>query len=251
MEKELFGAIRDNYYSASDHIWSWNRHQNTLVKIIFFPWLIVASGTMKVLGVVFGLGVILDKISVWLQSKRDNVIASIENTTYALCTAKSAYFVTPIKAAILAPIALFLGVVPKWSSTLTVAVHPDFDVSHGIEHGYFTKTGKAYADLSKRLFQCSIKHGVAFSVLSIPLAMLTAPVALLISLVFFLLIVLDYIGWLVGIIRKFVVSSSNSFATASSKNAGNVVLMPLLLTVFVPVYVALLLIPKIATYDET
>jgi hypothetical protein len=53
MKHELFGAIRDNYFTAS-------------------------SATMKLIGFLFGLGVILDNISIWLQSKRDHLVYAID-----------------------------------------------------------------------------------------------------------------------------------------------------------------------------
>jgi hypothetical protein len=143
-----------------------------------------------------------------------------------------------------------VGIVPKWSSTLAVSIHPDFDASYGIEHGYFTNCGKAYFEIVRNMFKSLGKHGFIFFFFAFTMTVIATPILLLISIVFFALIILDFIGWIVGMIRKFVVTSSESMAGRSGAHAVNVVAMPILLTLFVPVYVLLLLIPKIATYDE-
>jgi len=250
LENELFGTIRDNYFMASSEIWRWNSYQNFFVRFIVFPWLIVVSIIMKTIGFLFGLGVILDLVSVWLQKTRNSVVHVIESSAYNLRYEAFSYFTSPVKSLILAPIVLFLGIIPKWSSTIAVAIHPDLDVSYGIEHGYFIKAGKAYLKLSKMLFICINKHGILVGIFALIIATIFSPITLLIAFFFFSLIILDWIGWLVGLLRKFVVSSSMTMANLSGKNIGTVVLMPILLTLFVPVYIALLLIPKIATYDE-
>ncbi len=250
MERELFGAIRDNYNNASVNLWYWYRRQNSFVKLLTFIWIAPASLVMKIIGFIFGLGVFFDKISLWLQSKRDNIVYAIDNSSENLRYERSAYILTPLKTLILAPIALFLGVVPKWSSTLVSAIHPDLDVGHGIEHGYFTKLGKSYLYLTKQLFGNIVKHGKLFFLPALIIALIITPITLSIAIIFFILIILDFIGWFVGLIRKFVVSSSSIMASNSGANIGSVIAMPILLAIFVPIYITLLLVPKIATYDE-
>jgi hypothetical protein len=250
MERELFGAIRDNYNNASANLWYWHGRQNSFVKALSFFWVVFASLVMKIIGFTFGLGVFLDKISLWLQSKRDNVIYAIDGSVENLRYEKSAYIFTPITTLILAPIALLLGIVPKWSSTLVSAIHPDLDIGTGIEHGYFTKLGKSYLNLTKELFLNITNHGKLFFLPALSIAFLLIPLTSIIAIFFFILIILDFIGWFVGLIRKFVVSSSYAMARNTGNNIGGVITMPIFLTIFVPIYVALLLIPKIATYDE-
>lgn len=250
MEKELFGAIRDNYNHSSDNLWKWYRRQNFFTKIIVFIWILLSSITMKVIGFIFGLGVILDKMSVWLQSKRKYFINLIDSSSSSLWYNKFSYISAPIVAFMIAPIALVFGLIPKWSSTIAVAVHPDFDVSTGIDHGYFAKLGKSYLKLAKELFKNINKHGYFFMLPALIVSLLTAPFISIISLVFFILILLDFIGWIVGLIRKFVVSSSSSLAKTAGNSFGRAVAIPIIMTLFVPLYITLLLIPKIATYDD-
>lgn len=251
MEKELFGAIRDNYFNASKQMWKWRKYKNFFIRSITLPWILVASIIMKIIGLLFGLGVVLDIISIWLMKRRNSTISMIDSSANNLRYSATAYFSTPIKCAILAPIVLLLGIIPKWSTTLVVAIHPDIDVSFGTEHGYFKLAGKSYANLAKMFFVGINKHGIFFTIIAFPIAIIVAPISFIIACFFFALIILDWFGWLVSMLRKFVVSSSEKMANASGKNILYVVLMPIFLILFVPIYIALLLIPKIATYDRT
>lgn len=251
MEKELFGAIRDNYNYASDNLWRWHRRQGIFTRIITFIWIGVSSTIIKIIGFIFGLGVILDYISVWLQNQRNNFINLIDKSAQTLCYRKISYMSAPILAFVLAPIALIFGLIPKWSSTIVAAAHPDLDFSLGTEHGYFVKLGKSYLNLAKALFININKHGYFFILPALLIFIFSTPIVILISLVFFLLVVLDIIGWVVGLIRKFVILSSAFFAKKTDSNIVSIISMPILMILFVPIYIVLLLIPKIATYDET
>ena len=249
MEKELFGSIRDNYYEASDELWFWFRNSHILLKIVFFLWIVLASATMRIAGFIFSLGIILDKISVWLQSKRTLVIDKIEDVSDSLYYKKSSYLFSPLLGFLLFPVALLLGIIPKWSTTLVVGIHPDLDIGSSLEHGYFIQLGKKYLKLSKSLIVNIKEHGFFFGIIALFIALITAPITLIMSLIFFLLIILDLFGWVVSLIRKFVVSSSQAMASKSGDNAMYTIIMPALLTIFVPVYIFLLLIPKIATHE--
>lgn len=247
MEKELFGAIRDNYYKASSELWYWFKHTHFLLKVIFFIWIFVASILMKIIGFIFSLGVILDKISVWIQSKRRNLLNAVDTSAETLNYKKSSYLTSPLKVFFIFPMALFLGIIPKWSSTLAVSLHPDVDISEAVEHGYFIKLGKSYLNFIKALFVNIKGNGFFFGAFSLLISLATSPFFLIMSLIFFVLIILDWFSFLVGLIRKFVVGSSQAMANRSGNNAMNTVLMPLLLVLFVPLYLFLLLIPKIAS----
>ena len=204
---------------------------------------------MKLLGFIFSLGIILDKISLWLQSKRNGVLNVIDNTTDNLSYKKSSYIISPIVAVIMFPIALLFGLIPKWSTTLMVGISPDLDIGHGTEHGYFTELGKKYLVLAKEYFVNIKEHGFFFGIFALAISIVVIPVLLLMSIAFFILIILDLLGWFVSLIRKFVVGSSQAMANKSGDNAAFAVIMPVLLTLFVPLYLVLLLIPKIATHE--
>ncbi len=249
MEKELFAAIRDNYDQASTELWWWFRQKNILLKMIFIFWVLAASITMRIFGFLFSLGIILDKISLWLQSKREWFVNKIEDSKYQIGGGKFPYLFQPIFALILSPIALIFGLIPKWSATLAISAHPDLDNSHGTEYGYFTELGRKYSSLSRAMLSKIFAHGVIFSPIAFAFSLFAVPLLLLVAAIFFALLILDMFGWVVNLIRKFVVSSSENFARSSGKNVFNVILMPTLLTIFVPLYIFLLLIPKIATYE--
>ena len=107
---------------------------------------------------------------------------------------------------------------PKWSSTLVTILDSNINPSLGVDHGYFTKLAKAYLQFSKELFLNINKHGKLFILPATIIAIVVMPIFIIISTIFFILIILDYIGWIVSLIRKFVVFSSASMARNSGKN---------------------------------
>jgi len=64
-------------------------------------------------------------------------------------------------------------------------------------------------------------------------------------------IILDLFSWLIEIIREFVINSSEFLAHNTSRNMFNVVIMPVLLVGLFPIYIFLLLIPKISTQNNS
>lgn len=247
MQKELFGAIRDNYYQASSELWLWLKKANFLLKFIFFIWVLIASTALKLVGFIFSLGVLLDKVSVWIQSKRRNLLNILDDCSEKLNYEKSGYITSPLLALLFFPIAIFIGLIPKWSSTFVVAIHPDLDVSEAVEHGYFFQLGKKYIKLISKLFKNIATHGYFFGLFSFLISLISCPFILLMSFICFILIILDWLSLLVGFIRKFVINSSQGMARRVGDNVVFTILMPVLLIVFVPLYVFLLLIPKMVT----
>lgn len=170
MSVELFGEISSNYANAAKELWSWHKYTNIIVKILMLPWVVIASAVMKVISLIFMAGIIFDKLSLWLESQRKSVISTLENKNHELAINKSAYIVSPLMAGLLAPIALLLGIFPKWSSTL-MAVSTDDSFSGGTKHGYFLQLSKQYSILVKNMLTNSFKHGAIFWVIAIPLTL--------------------------------------------------------------------------------
>jgi hypothetical protein len=249
MSVELFGKISENYDNASKNLWYWHRYKNVLIKIVTIPWILLSSIAMKAISIFFSMGIIFDKLSIWLEKQRHHVISSLESSNRNLQWNKIAYITSPLKAALLAPIALFLGIFPKWSSTI-MAVGTGDGFSHGTEHGFFTQLGKHYLVLVKNMFSYAFSHGFFFGLIAIVLSTIVAPVALIISAIFFILIILDLLSWLVELIREFIVVSSAYLARNVGNNFISTVFFPVVLTLLVPVYVVLILIPKISSQTE-
>lgn len=249
MEKELFGAIRDNYYLAGKSLWSWLKNRHIILQIIFFLWVLIASLAMYGIGFIFSLGVVLDKFSVFILEKRDLSIDFISKSTDKLYYSKTAYFLTPILAILISPICFILGIIPKWSSTILSTADAEFETSYEKEFGFFKRLGNSYLNLVAHLFKNLNSHGYLFAILALITTLLSSPILILIGLFFYIFIILDYVGWIVSIMRQFVVDSSYKFARNIGTSSVNSFLMPVLLVIFVPVYIVLLLVPKIASYD--
>ncbi len=249
MEKELFGAIRDNYYDGSSRLWSWLNRKNIFLKILFSPWVLVSSCFLLLIGFVFSLGVILDKFSVFLLNKRHGTIDIIHNSANNLRYSKMSYLTTPLKAILLSPIAFILGIIPKWSSTILSAPFDDISTSYEKDYGFFQNLGNSYIFLSKKMFVNISQHGYFFAIFALIITLITVPLTIAIALFFYIFIILDYVGWIVAKLRLFVVHSSYKFSDNIGTNNFNSFVMPILLVIFVPIYIFLLLIPKVATYD--
>lgn len=249
MSVELFGEISGNYGDAARNLWEWHRDKNIVIRLISFPWIIFASIIMKIVSMFFSLGVIFDALSIWLENQRHHVVKSLESLNENISISKLAYFSSPIKAALLAPIALFLGVFPKWSSTV-MALGAGDDISEGTDHGFFWQLSKQYFFLVRNMFSYSFSHGFFFGLIGLVLSVIVTPVALIIALIFSVLIILDALSWFVELIREFIVWSSSTLARRTGNSLVGNIFYPTLLTILVPLYIALLIIPKISSQTD-
>lgn len=243
---ELFEKISDNYSQASHRVWSWHRYSNILMKIIYLPWVIFASIVLNIIAFIFGLGILLDRLSLWLQSKRYKLLDQLDDSIHDIYWKKSGYISSPISATLLIPFALLFGIFPKWSSTVSEAA-----ISTDTQHGFFVDVSQKYFSLVVSMLKNIFKHGIFVSLISIPSAIIFAPFFAGVALFFSLLIILDLFSWLIEIIREFVINSSEFLAHNTSRNMFNVVVMPLLLVGLFPIYIFLLLIPKISTQNNS
>lgn len=249
MSVELFGEISGNYGNAAGNLWGWHKSKNFIIRVITFPWIVFASIIMKIASIIFGFGVIFDVLSIWLENQRHLVIEALESLNENISRSKLAYISSPIKAAFLAPIALFLGIFPKWSSTI-MALGGGDEISGGTDHGFFWQLSKQYFFLVKNMFSYSFSHGFIFGLIGLVLSVIVTPIALVIAIIFAILIILDALSWFVELIREFIVWSSSTLARKTGNSLLGSIFYPTLLTLLVPLYIALLIIPKISSQTD-
>ncbi len=252
--KELFKAIRDNYYLAATNIWGWYK-ERWLLRLITLPFILIGILLMFIIGTVFSLGIFLDQVSTFLEKRRKLFISFIEDKATNIRYSKISFLFSPLIIVLSFPICLILGLFPKWSVTLIVVLD-DYDIDDisqtSTEHGFFARCSKAYLNFLGILWSYTVKHGFLFFFPALGIAIIFSPFIIAISIVCVVLILLDFLGFLFGLIRKFVVNSSGKMARAADKGFPQVFIMPILLTLFVPLYLFLLLIPKIASeYDSS
>jgi len=240
---ELFQSMRGNYQTAAQNLWLWYRRQYSLLKWLIWPWPLLVGSVLGLIGGVFALLSVLDGLARWLRRRREAVVSRLENSANRLCWYKSAYFTAPLVGLFWFPLGILLGLFPKFSSEVDSG---DADVNHG----FFFRLAKAYLLLGKNLLTCSLRHGVLFFPIALLIAGFTAPVAVMAGLFFLVFILLDAIGFLVDLLRQGVVNSSRVLARGTDSNLFTALALPLLLILLFPVYLLLLLIPKISTYDS-
>ena len=245
---ELFESIASNYTLAAAGVRRWYGRLPTLAKILAWPWPLLAIPVLTLLSLLFRLGVVFDIMARWLERHRSKIINALERWEIDLSLSNVAYFSVPIKGILLLPLVILLGVFPKFSTT------SEFDSDEtglDIEHGFFWQVSKGYLRIGRALMRNVGRHGVLFMPLALIIALFAAPSAVVVGLFFMLFIFLDWLGWLIDRIRGWVVNSSAGLARRSGDNLLSSIVMPLALTLLFPVYLLLLLIPKVATYDSS
>ncbi len=245
---ELFQSMRGNYQTAARNVWFWYRRQHSLVKLLAWPWPLLAGSVLGVIGWFFAVLTLFDGLAVWLQNRRNGVLIRLENQANALRWRKSAYFTAPLAGVFWFPFAIVLSLSPKLSSSVDGEVSASMDMN--VHHGFFFRLANAYGLLGKNLLTYSFRHGVVFFPIALLIAVVFAPLAVLAGLFFLVFILLDAIGFLNDLLRRGVVNSSRVLANWTNANLFAVLAAPLLLAILFPVYLLLLLIPKISTYDS-
>ena len=245
---DLFESISANYSLAGRGVKRWYGRLPLLAKLIAWPWPLLAIPVLSVLSLLFKLGIVFDAMARWLERRRTRMIGALRRWETDLAYSAGAYFTVPILGTLLLPLVILLGVFPKFSTT------SDFDTGDtqlDIDHGFFWQVGTGYLRIARSLLTNVARHGVLFLPIALLIALFTAPAAAVVGALMLVLIVLDWLGWLIDRIRGWVVTSSGQLARRAGDGLFGSVAMPLLLTLLFPVYILLLLIPKVASYDSS
>lgn len=245
---QLFETMSYNFKLSANGVWAWYRKQYFATKVLALIWAVIASIILTSISWIFKIGIIFDFLASWLQKGRNKVISRLDRWANDLKWKKFAYFTVPIKIVLLLPLALLLGILPKFSTEVDVVGADNDKVD--INHGFFFKVAVAYLVIAKSLIFSSFKHGILFIPIGLLISFYIVPMAILIALFFFIFILLDLLGWIIEVIRNLVLSSSYNLAKNTGNNTFTVILLPSLLIILFPIYILLILIPKISSYDS-
>ena len=237
---EIFKEISDNYKLASSNIWHWHHSKNFLIKLLSLVSILTMSFLLYVVSILLRVGFILDWISRKLNANRISILTLLKKANYSLDNSKTDFIIFPMKVVFISPIALLLGIIPKWSYSMTNGL------DDAVDHGYFRDLANNYLSLVKNLLLNLFSHGVLFSIISIPIMIITTPIFILISIIFYALIILDIVGFIVEELRKIVVNSSRILADNAGNNFINTLVNPAVMIFLIPIYIVILFIPKIA-----
>ncbi|MCP4701019.1 MAG: hypothetical protein GY862_29825 [Gammaproteobacteria bacterium] len=238
--------MSNNFRVAARGLWNWQRRQSLLLKLIAWIWVLPAGLVLTLISWVFKLGWIFDFFARLLRGGRNWALSILNRGARRLQWRKSAYLTVPVTGLVLWPLAILLGLFPKLGADLDAADDPAdaFDM----DHGFFFALTKSYLLIGWNYLRYSFSQGL-FMPVALFLSLFVVPSAWAIALFFAVFILLDWLGVIVEWIRRGVASSSHALAIRAGRNIFFVMVIPVLLVVLFPIYVLLLLIPKVSSYD--
>jgi len=230
--------MTNSFKHARQNLWKWCQKRYFLIKPITCLWALLVSVILMPISGFFKLGLIFDKIGLWLDIKRQKIINCLKSSADSLSRLKRAYFFTPIKMIFCFPFAILLAILPQISGNVMIE-----NEAAGEDLSFLRDTRQSYFNIAKNLLQNIAKHGILFIPIAFVIAIPAALIAILFGLIFLILRILDPIGYLIGKLKDFTASSSKKLANNTGNHVFNAFFNPILLVLFAfPIATLLVLI---------
>ncbi len=230
--------MTNSFKHARQNLWKWCQKRYFLIKPITCLWALLVSVILMPISGFFKLGLIFDKIGLWLDSKRKKIINCLKSSADSLSRLKRAYFFTPIKMMLCFPFAILLAILPQLSGNVMIE-----NEAAGEDLNFLRDTRQSYFNIAKNLLQNLAVHGIWFWPIAFVIAIPAALVAILLGFIFLILRILDPIGYLIGKLKDFTASKSKKLADNTGNHVFNAFFNPILLVLFAfPIATLLVLI---------
>jgi hypothetical protein len=223
----FFQTMANSFKDTRENLWKWCKKRFFLIKPITCLWAILVSIIFRPISWFFKLGVVFDKIGLWLDNKRQKMIYCLKSSADSLSRSKRAYFLTPIKMMFCFPFAILLAIVPQLSGNVMIE-----NEAAGEDLSFLRDTRQSYFKIAKNLLQNIAVHGILFLPIAFFIAIPATLIAILLGLIFLILRLLDPLGGFIGGLKDFTASRSKQLADNSGNHVFNAIFNPILLVLF-------------------
>gem|GEM_PF-2828694 len=247
MAAGLFVSTSDGYLSAARSLWSWLKGSPWLLRPIWLFWVVPASLVVWFLGGLIRGGIVFDFIASLVDGLRDRVIGQIQRRAYAMAASRLAYLLAPLWMLVWLPVVLIVGFVPK-IGLAEVLIDHHWDDHDGKPDGrFFQRAATAYQGVLSAALRGLTGHGWAFfPVAAVVMVAMVALCAAAIGLCWSLRL-LDWVSSITDWLRKAVVRSAAGLGRGAGSGLFGALVCPVLLAGLFPLFLAVLLVPKLST----
>ncbi|PPK74906.1 hypothetical protein B0F87_107149 [Methylobacter tundripaludum] len=239
MSVGVFASISSSYLKAAKNVFTYFDYSPSLLKPVVLLLALIYALFLLFIGIIFYCFIILDWVGQLTDGIRNFFMSVIENNSYRVGSSLFSFLFRPLGMLVLAPLFLISLCIPKFSSA--VELDP-YGVSDAM--GTFKRIQQAFWQAAKRLFYYVSNSFILLMPFVAVIAVFYSLVLIVMGLVFFLLIPLDWISHLVENIREGIANFCHNHQRKIVYSFADFLFSPILLIILSPIFMGLLIIPK-------
>lgn len=245
MHSGLFAAMASGYSLGARSLWSFLRGLPLILRPVVALWVIPASLVLKLTGLLFSVGIVFDVLAAMVDRIRGGILGWLRGTIAGMQSSRLVYVFAPVPVVVLTPLVLLAGLLPKIGMQDVVFDHDDTEVEP--DGRYYGRVRRVYGELVTTALAGLAGHGWWFLPLALAPGLLIAVWGLGCTVLAFALQALDLISWLVDWLRNVATGTLHSLGRGAGSGFVGAVAAPVVMVVLAPIYLLILLIPKLST----
>lgn len=246
MNAGIFSTVGQSYFNALDSISYYWKREHWLLKPLLFPIACVYSFILLIIAVIFYAGIVFDwlgKLTDWI---RQSLLNAMKNQSCRINDSLSAFLFRPVWLLLLSPLLLGSLLFPKLSSDTPDSFGGDAgDFFEG--DGAFKTVNGVFLQGAERLFDYVADTHLLLKPLTAAVAIVYSLILMAVGFGFALLIPLDWLSRLVESIRRWIARTAYQLQKRISQSFAHFLFVPPLLIGLAPLFMVLLIIPKITS----
>ena len=247
MVSGTFSSIGNSYAKAIGSLFYHAVHATFILKIPFLILSVIYSIFLIFISIVFYLLIVIDWLSNIINRIRIIFLSIMESSSWNIDSNLISFIVRPIVIVLLSPIFFISLFIPKLSgnSIGDVLANESKSVANGM--GVFGKIRGVLWGSIGRLFRYVSSSSVLLFPITLPIAIIYSVVLFVLGLFFMLLVPLDWLSSLIDSVRVGIVRYVDNSQSSIRYSTPSFLFKPIFLSVLAPVFLALLLIPKLTS----
>lgn len=247
MNDGIFLSLSKSYFIAAGNTFSYSWNVTLLLKPVALVVAILYVAVLTSLGIVFRVLIIFDWIGSLTDAIRKFLLELIDKQSRSIDNSLLSFLFRPIFLVILSPFFLLSVFIPKLSSNVlaNMAANELSDFVSGA--GAFKRINTAIWEAARRLFTYISQAPLLLQPITAIMAIIYSAVLLTVGTIFFILVPLDWISGLIENMRQWTVQVAHGQQRKIRYSVGTFLFSPLLLIALSPIFLVVILIPKLTT----
>lgn len=248
MSTGIFSTVGQSYFQAASNNWYyWWRWVHWLFKLPLLPVVIVYSVILWLIGLVFSAGIVFDWLGQLTDSIRQYILNAMREHSYRIDEGLGDFLFRPIWLVLLAPFLLISLLCPKLSSETGNGFGSGADDFFDGD-GAFKTTSGLFFQAIKRLFSYAVHTHWLLKLPALGVAIFYTVYLVQFGVVFALLIPLDWLSRCVEALRQRIARTAHQLQYRIYQDFFKFLFISPLLIALAPVFMFLLIIPKITSH---
>jgi len=247
MNTGIFTHIAHSYFKAAGNNWLYLGQAAWALKPLVLPLAVVYSVILTAIGLFFYLGIVLDWLGKLTDACRHLIIGMMKTHSDYIDSGLFSFLFRPILLVVLSPLLIVFLVIPKLSSDSMDSFITNESSGALDGSGAFKMVNSIFCHAVRRLYNYVADTYLLLKPIAAVVAIVYSLVLLALGFGFALLIPLDWLSHLVEVIRQSTARTAYRLQQGVNSHFLGFLLVSPLLILLAPLFLLLLIIPKITS----